>query len=213
MNAKFNTLYLDWSIREMPKSQVNGYEKAILQFLRSASRTNNESWYSQESIAEKTCFSLNTIKRNLKTLKQKNLIKVTTPDKHGRGNSNRYELNIDLIMNFCPVETNHKGVPTEPLSNNKGGLTELHYSSHRATERGPDRAIKKENKERKEEGTSRAPSEARESPSFCREYTPAELAVRAELRKQDEKELRERDEYAKQRAILKKSQPAMAVKH
>lgn len=147
MKHDFNTLHLLWAIRNIPSNTLNSQEKIILFVLLSSTGSNNESWYSQSSLAEMCSLSESSIKRSLAKLVQKKFIDIKRPDQNHRIASNHYTLNIDQLMIYCPVE---KESPQNPIIMERGsqGAAKGFTQSSR---RGSQGATKKEREERKEE--------------------------------------------------------------
>lgn len=167
MKHDFNTLHLLWSIRGIPPSELNGYEKSILYTLLSCTKSDNLSWHSFLDLSDLTCFSLDTVRRSVRSLEQKKYIIVTKPPVYGRNRSNEYELNIEKIMYYCPVKkdsyeqpfTEDKGSYQQPLNTRKGS-SQRQKGSSQLHERVANSQCKKEREERKKNARARASSEA-----------------------------------------------------
>lgn len=98
MHHDFNSIHLLRAIRLIPSSEIDSLEKLILYTLLSCSNTENDSWHSQETLAELTSSCSRTIRRKTKLLVQKKYILVKSPTTYHRGASNHYSLNVDHIM-------------------------------------------------------------------------------------------------------------------
>lgn len=161
MKHDFNTLHLLWAIRSMPKNLVNGHEKSLLFILLSSTGYQNSSWYSLRSISEMSGFSLDTVRRNIRTLEQKKIIIVEKPSTYSRKSSNQYILNIDLIMIYCPElkDSSQPSLKKERVAHSNGRVAASY------PERVAESQQKKERKERKEEGTATPSVEGVLSPS------------------------------------------------
>lgn len=148
MKHDFNTLHLGWAIRNIPKNVINGHEKSILLILLLSTGHENLSWYSLQSISEMTCFSVDTVRRNLKTLEQKKFITITKPSAYGRAFSNHYTLNVDSLMAYSKLE---KGSCEQSFQEKKGS-SQRGKGSWQQRERVADSTTKKESLRKKEEG-------------------------------------------------------------
>jgi DNA-binding MarR family transcriptional regulator len=155
MKHDFNTLHLGWAIRNIPQKMINGHEKSILLILLLSTGHENLSWYSLKSISEMACFSLDTIRRNLKTLEQKKFITITKPSKYGRAVSNHYALNVDEIMVYSKLEKDscEQSLSGKRVADSNGRVAHSH------PERVADSTTKKESLRKKEERARPSSSE------------------------------------------------------
>lgn len=156
MKHDFNIFHLQWAIRSIKRKDINGYEKAIINILLSCVGKENDTWYSLESLSETTCFSLDTVRRNIRSLEQKQFIIITKPSKYSRSVSNHYALNIDKIMSFLPQQ---KDSSQQPIKDKRVADSNVRVADSNA-ERVADSTTKKERKERKEEDATLASDEA-----------------------------------------------------
>lgn len=134
-----NTTYaLIWAIRDLSSQYVNGYEKAVLLILSSfTSDKNNISWYSQNSIADKTCFSISTVKRALKSLEIKGYISVHRRSKNGTKQTNSYKISNEKIAELVGSD--------RAICGSDGANPTFSQTLHTVS----DRAIKKKEKKKK----------------------------------------------------------------
>lgn len=181
MQHDFNPIHLLRAIRLIPSTEIDPLEKLILYTLLSCSNPQNDSWHTQESLAELTSTSKNTIIRKTKSLVQKKFIIIKIPPIYKRGSSNHYALNVDHIMFYCPS----KSVPTESTdSTSNSSFNDHRYPQRDHTvpterpDRYPQRDSKKQSEDTKEDACARDPltgSALRVSPGKESYYVPDEI--------------------------------------
>lgn len=106
-SPSFNSNELLFSIREIPSTVICHYEKTILFILLSCMNSNNDTWYSMESISNFSCICLNTVRKYLRSLIKKQFIFVDKPGYYTHNTPNHYHLNINLIKSYHP----HRVIP------------------------------------------------------------------------------------------------------
>ena len=168
MNYDYNPIHLLRAIRLISQNIVNAQEKLLLFILLSSANENNDSWNSHDKLVQLTGLGLTSVKKYLKSLKDKNLIIIKRPDNYFNKQSNHYSLNIDQIMfYFIP----NKSSDNDQLLGRRGRLATVKGSPGDCL-RGRQTTTKKQREETKEEGAYATPDEVATHLRNLREQKP-----------------------------------------
>jgi hypothetical protein len=177
MKQDYTYFQIEWAIKNIPSTILNGHEKAILSTLHLCINNKKDTWHGYDSIAKMISFSADTVKRNIKTLEQKGFIKITRPAQYSRTQSNRYTLNYDHIMSYKEKD---KVCSELPLSEERYADSMARYADS-PPRRYADSPTNRINKTDKRKGARDASWEARRAsypPGFVTlEQYYAELAA------------------------------------
>jgi len=75
-NFNENELFIKLDYQLIQRTDITLYQKLIIAYLKSFQANNKVCYQTQEEIAETLSFSISTVKKNIKNLKERNIIKI-----------------------------------------------------------------------------------------------------------------------------------------